>query len=161
VSHSVTPSDYPKRISRANSAGGGCFTLSSDHVAVRSTDKLPQSGEVVMQLGHEGLVVVRGLSTTFAGGSRAVYVTPDGGMVVPTGRVFVRFAEGTAPAQRAGDLRNAGYEIVGVPAYAPQAAWVQAINGSHAAALRGIESLRALVGVENAEPEMLSPAARR
>jgi|tagenome__1003787_1003787.scaffolds.fasta_scaffold19856657_1 hypothetical protein len=86
---------------------------------------------------------------------------PGGPIAVPTGRVFVRFQEGTDAASRAGELAAAGFSIESVPSYAPHAAWVRPGSESVADALVDLDRLRALPGVENVEPQLVSEAARR
>jgi hypothetical protein len=84
-----------------------------------------------------------------------------GAAAIPTGRVFVRFAEGTDARARADALAAAGFTLEAVPAYARHAAWVRPASGRLADALTGFESLRALPGVENVEPQFETEAARR
>jgi hypothetical protein len=78
------------------------------------------------------------------------------GMVrgTPTGRVFVRFAEGTDAAAQAKTLARAGFELESVPSYAPHAAWVRPTTGT-------FEDLLLLPGVEHAERQVIAEAARR
>jgi hypothetical protein len=81
---------------------------------------------------------------------------PGGSIAIPTGLVFVRFAE-TIPATSQQDaIQAAGYEIVEIPEYAPYAAWVRSSSGDIAASLEGVSRLRAIAGVENVEPQMLT-----
>ncbi len=86
---------------------------------------------------------------------------PGGPLAVPTGLVFVRFAEGVDAEARRDDLRRAGYEVAQRLAYAPHALWLRARTGDPAQALNGIPALEALPDVENVEPQMLTEAARR
>ena len=86
---------------------------------------------------------------------------PGGTPAVPTGRVFVRFAEGVPAEDRREALGRVGYNLVEVPVYAPQAAWVEAREGGTAASLEGLPRLEALPEVANVEPQMLSEARRR
>jgi hypothetical protein len=71
----------------------------------------------------------------------------------PTGRVWVRFADGVDAAGRAAALEGAGYRIERIPGYAANAAYVRADDV--ATSLQGLERLRALPDVEHVEPEML------
>jgi hypothetical protein len=93
-------------------------------------------------------------------GGDPVYALSGGSLAVPTGRVFVRFADGGSPRAAERQIADAGFRIEQVPAYAPNAAWV-APAGDIAAALRGVDALRAVPGVEHAEPEMLMDRHRR
>lgn len=87
--------------------------------------------------------------------------TPGGRLAVPTGLVFVRFAEGVSAADRRQELARAGYEIREIISYAPQAAWLEAREGGIAAALSGLAQLATLPEMENVEPQMLLQRALR
>ena len=84
-----------------------------------------------------------------------------GAAATPTGRVFVRFVAGTDARAKADALAAAGFTLESVPAYATHAAWVRPASGQLADALTGFERLRAVPGVENAEPQFETEAARR
>ncbi len=73
---------------------------------------------------------------------------------IATGRIFVRFAEGTDAAAQAPALQAAGFTLEAVPSYAPHAAWVLPTTGT-------IEDLRLLPGVEHAEQQVVAEASRR
>jgi hypothetical protein len=80
---------------------------------------------------------------------------PGGALAVPTGQLFVRFAEGVSAASRAEALREAGYQLVDSPRYAPHTAWVRSLAGDIGAALSGVNRLATLPDVEHVEPQML------
>ena len=63
--------------------------------------------------------------------------------------------------RRRSALATAGFTLESVPAYAAHAAWVRPASGQLADALTGFERLRAVPGVENAEPQFETEAARR
>lgn len=87
---------------------------------------------------------------------RVVYtVQPGGSVAIPTGRIFIRFADGVNVADRTSDIENAGYKIAEKIDYAKNAAWLSEESGSIAKALAGIENLESIKGVENVEPQML------
>ena len=89
-------------------------------------------------------------------GAQAVYIEPASGQwMVPSGRVFVRFAPTVSAESRREGLLLAGYRIVAVPSYAPQATWLEAADEDAAHALAGIDRLEALADVENVEPQWL------
>lgn len=95
-------------------------------------------------------------------GNAPVYVAdPGGSRAVPSGLVFVRFEEKRSARDHEGAITAAGYEIVEIPPYALHAAWVRASEGSIPAALKGVERLEAIDGVENVEPQMLRPRSLR
>ncbi len=84
-----------------------------------------------------------------------------GAPATPTGRVFVRFAEGIDAHAHAGALETAGFRLEAVPGYAPHAAWVRPLSGQLADALTGLARLREVPGVQDAEPQFETEAARR
>ncbi len=114
-----------------------------------------------MLLEQGRIVVVPGPSDGTEKGLAPVYQGPGGDLAVATGAVFVRFSQGVFARDREADLRAGGYRIVQVPGYAPNSAWVEAVSGSAADALHGLEGLARLRGVEHVEPQVLRPVERR
>ena len=97
-------------------------------------DGAPPAGALAVLA--EGLAVVPGR------GDRPVYrAAPSGALAVPTGRVFVRFAAGTAAREQTHALAAAGYAIDDLPGWAPHVAWVRAASGSVAEALARLGEL--------------------
>ena len=84
-----------------------------------------------------------------------------GGVVVPTGRVLVRFADGDSADAHRDELAAAGYDLEEVLGYAPQAGWVRATSGSIADTLGHLGRLQGVPGVENVEVQMVGDVARR
>lgn len=91
----------------------------------------------------------------------AVYALSGTRIVVPTGRVFVRFRDGVVASARAADLERAGYRLAQTLPYAPNAAWLEAGDQRMASALGNIGRLEALSDVVNIEPQLLAPRAAR
>ena len=92
--------------------------------------------------------------------ARAVYRgEPGTAPLVPSGRVFVRFADGVRAQDRGEALAAAGCRVVSVPAYAPQAAWLAPAGDNPAQALSAIEQLEALPDMLNVEPQWLMARA--
>ncbi|NJR61239.1 MAG: hypothetical protein HC769_21845 [Cyanobacteria bacterium CRU_2_1] len=81
--------------------------------------------------------------------------------MVPTGLVFVRFAEGVPAESHQDAIEQAGYKINEIPPYAPHAAWVYAQSGEIADALSQLSKLEAIPDVENVEPQMLMQRSHR
>ena len=91
-----------------------------------------------------------------------VYQTaPGGSMMIPTGAVFIRFAERDDVKSRTQDIAAAGYRVTEVLPYAPNAAWVQPDSGSSRDALRLLEKLASLPGMENVAPQFVTERRRR
>lgn len=102
------------------------------------------------------------IDTPDADHSRPVYRrVPGGGVVVPTGRVLVRFSEGDLAASHEDALRSAGYEVDQVLAYATHTAWVRAAAGGVSASLQGLGRLTEVPGVVAVEPQMIGQSAQR
>jgi hypothetical protein len=88
-------------------------------------------------------------------------VGPDGPLAVPTGRVFVRLAQGVSPADRREHFAKAGFEIERTLSYAPNAAWLHPKDGGVGEALAGIATLETLPDVVHVEPQMLLERVQR
>jgi hypothetical protein len=86
---------------------------------------------------------------------------PGPDIVVPTGRVLVRYPEGEDAGSHADELASAGYRVEQVLRYAPHAVWVRAADGGIVDSLRRLDRLERLPGVRRAEPEMLGERAWR
>ncbi|BAY37609.1 hypothetical protein NIES2111_19480 [Nostoc sp. NIES-2111] len=86
-----------------------------------------------------------------------VYTLQNGGtLAVPTGMVFIRFAESVDIASQQTAINQAGYEVAQTLAYAPHTGWLRAKTGKIADALTGMSQLAAIPNVENVEPQMLT-----
>jgi hypothetical protein len=86
---------------------------------------------------------------------------PGGPLAVPTGRIFVRFAEGERAEDRRDALAAAGYALESSPGFAPHTAWVRPASGRVADALGDLARLRELAGVEHVEPQLIAESHRR
>jgi hypothetical protein len=86
---------------------------------------------------------------------------PSGAFAIPTGRVWVRFADGVEAARQHEAMAKLGFRIEESPAWAPQAAWVRASSGKIADALADASRLKALPDVAQVEPQMLTAVARK
>ena len=86
---------------------------------------------------------------------------PDGDLVVPTGRVLVRFGDKDDAGDHERDLHTAGYVVDEVLSYATNTAWVRTTNSSIIEALHGIDRLSELPGVVALEPEMIGTSSKR
>jgi len=126
----------------------------------RPTAALPERS--LLTDDGQRLAVYRCAPGTAPPGAQAVYVEPASGQwMVPSGRVFVRFAATVNADSQRPQLLQAGYRVSAVPSYAPQAAWLEAADGQPAHALSGIARLEAVAGVENVEPQWLEARQAR
>jgi len=85
----------------------------------------------------------------------------NGPLAVPTGRVFVRLAEGNRAEEHRAQFTAAGFDIEQLLSYAPNAAWLRPREGGVAAALGGLEKLHSLAAVTHVEPQLLMERALR
>ncbi|HEV8717343.1 MAG TPA: hypothetical protein VGX03_31545 [Candidatus Binatia bacterium] len=161
-------SDFPKRLKRSTQTPDRVYLRATDFYAVRGTPVQAERDVPVLTVNAdngESIRVYRGVpkQTRAVSGSPSVtpvYSLPSAeSVVVPTGRVFVRFADSIKAETKADELKKAGYKIVQTLVYAPNAAWLEATNGDIAMALNNIEKLAELADVENVEPQLLAPRA--
>ena len=153
----------PRRIT---GPGGAAFELDEDLVAIHGDAPACTPDNAVATFEDGSIVVLPANAPTrdaAAGGAVGpVYRAAGGGPIaVPTGRVFVRFGEGTRAEDRADELGAAGFAVESVPGYAPQAAWLRARSGRLTDALGDLDAVRGLPGVELVEPQLVAEAARR
>lgn len=159
---------FPTVVTAGDDANPLVYERVTDHFAVKGkVPRAPAARTVARVEDEPPVAILKGdppaaVGDTEAGALLPVYkIVPNGALSVPTGAVFVRFDEGTAPADRTEALQEAGYRIASVPAYAPHTAWLEERTGDLAEALAGIRRLGAIPGLVRVEPQMLSPAARK
>jgi len=138
----------------------GQYALQDEYYAVHGRPRGTPARDAVLTLNEGEIAVFRGRppETSQVG---PVYAAPDGPLAVPTGLIFVRFTPGTSAMERQADLERIGFELVQVPAYARDAAWIRLRDGDIAAPLARIPELVALPGVANVEPQMLMAVSHR
>jgi hypothetical protein len=139
------------------------YELADDLVATHSAEPSPEAiltfaGDAI---NVEPLTAVRARAVEEGQLGPVYRRVPGGALAVPTGRAFVRLAAGEPAARREEDLAAAGYRLEQVPSYAPHAAWVRPASGRVVDALRHLDRLERLSGVEHVEPQLLTAAARR
>jgi hypothetical protein len=163
-------SGFPEKLKRSTSSPELVYRISKEHYAVRGSSAPREPESPVFTLATdtgERIAVCRGDPTGRRELSEhaiitAVYSEPSsGGVVVPTGLVFVRFRDSIKAESKRQALERAGYRLVKLLAYAPNAAWVEAVSGDIAEALRNIGRLEELDAVENVEPQLLSKRASK
>lgn len=133
-----------------------CFAAPSNSPGL---DEYP----VLAELSHEGISVFgRPLATLSNGASLEsvpVYAFSDSEPpAIPTGRVFVT---GSLGVNLEALVKTLGYEIQSRPGYAPNSAWLVAIDGSIATALANLKDLMNAAGLDSVEPQMLLPSQQR
>ena len=140
----------------------GDYALADDLVATHSARRGDDQA-----LSHEGGHITIAGADADVHGVDATMIGPvyreahGGGVVVPTGRALVRFADDDEARRHTDELAAAGFDLEQPLSYAPQAAWVRASSGLITDTLRGLPSLERLPGVRHVEPQLISEAARR
>jgi hypothetical protein len=154
--------DFPERLRAGTERRDTYYTRVPGRYAVH---QVADTAGAVMTLKEEGIAVYRGQPDASRGDKASltpVYsLQPSGPLAVPTGQVFIRFAQGVDAASRRGDIERAGYEIVKTSSYTPHTAWLQSISGNVAHSLSNLHALESLPDVENVEPQMLTPREPR
>jgi len=162
--------DYPATLKQSTLKPEILYHRSREHFAVRGAPETSARDVPVLTVtGDDGvtLTVYRGGPSIWRAWSGdpasivPVYALSGTVMVVPTGRIFVRFRDGVVASTRATDLERAGYRLAQMLPYAPNAAWVEADDQQIASALGNISRLERLGDVVNVEPQLLAPRIAR
>lgn len=164
-------SEYPQQIRAGTDKSAVSYRRKSGYYAVHYQQPGTVAPGAVLQLNDGAIAVFSGepdepqnalqLASTPGTLSPIYTLQSNNLLVVPTGLVFIRFAEGVKVESRQDAIAQAGYEVAESLSYAPQAAWLKARSGKMVDALTGISQLEALPDVENVEPQMLMERALR
>ncbi|QKQ76371.1 hypothetical protein [Nostoc sp. TCL240-02] len=166
-------SEYPEEIRVGSNRTAVSYTRKSGYYAIHY-DNQPKTVApgAILQLNDGAMSTMVTEPCRSAGYSYAVFpgepnqseqgklspvytIEPNGSLAVPTGLVFIRFAEGVDIESQHEAINQAGYEVVESLDYAPHAAWLRAQSGNIADAIAKIPQLEAIPKVENIEPQML------
>ncbi|HWT02908.1 MAG TPA: hypothetical protein VN256_21845 [Pyrinomonadaceae bacterium] len=157
--------DFPERLRAGTERRDTFYARAPGYHAVHYGRDEAESAGSVMTLKEEGIAVYRGdpdeTSAAAAPLTPVYQLQPSGPLAVPTGKVYIRFAQGVEAASRREEVERAGYEIVKTSAYTPHTAWLQSNSGSIAQSLSNIHALESLADVENVEPQMLTAREAR
>jgi len=158
--------NFPQQIVVNSSAEQRTYKIALDLYAIHGRPKSPaKNAAYVINEGEIAVFKGRPDQTTLVSEldkvSPVYALVPGGTPVVPTGLVFIRFAEGIAVNEHEEEIKNAGYEVAETLPYAPNAVWLRARSGSIADALTGLAKLEGIPSAESVEPQMLMEAARR
>ncbi len=156
-------SDFPQDLPRSSGRPEQGYLRIPNRFAVHGPVPERLRARVVQELADGAISIMEGTpeSALSSAGITPVYALgPGQSAAVPTGRVLVRFAPEDLADRHRDAIENAGYRIAEVLSYAPQAAWVEAIDASRASGLSGIPRLQELSGVVHLEPEMVRQGRR-
>jgi hypothetical protein len=152
----------PRRLRAGSEQGAASYQLADDLIAVHGSRTTPHA---ILTLEGGDIVVERLDAASAKGGREAIgpvyRQVPGGTLAVPTGRVFVRFAQGESASRHEADLAARGYRVEEVLTYAPHAAWLRAASGDASDALRDLGRVADLPGVERVEPQLVTEAGQR
>ncbi len=155
--------DFHKKLRASTEHSNVVYTRSDGYYAVHGGSSGPRSSKAVQTLNDGEIAIYKGQPKRSETNITAVYSPSSGGSAlnVPTGQVFVRFASDVDVATQHDSLESAGFTIAQTLSYAPNAAWLKHKDGDVAAALNAIPKLEKLDGVENVEPQLISPRSLR
>jgi hypothetical protein len=154
-------SEYPQQVRAGTDRSAVLYRRQPGYYAVHYNEPRKVAPGAVLQLNDGAIAVFSGepdttqLTSTQATIGPIYTLQPDGSLAVPTGMVFIRFAENVDVESHREAIKQAGYEIAQSLSYAPHAAWLRAQSGKISDALMGISKLEAIPNVENVEPQML------
>jgi len=156
--------EYPRRIRAATKQPGRYYTRLPGYAIHNRPPGEPAPGAEFLL--EDGAIAVYRSQTVpdelHSASLGPIYgLEPHGPPAVPTGRVFIRFAEQVRVASRVQELLEAGYVVDQFLPYAAHAAWLLPSSAAIADALTRIPALEAIPDVENVEPQMLQPPSRR
>lgn len=157
-------SNYPARLEvRSNEGAVARYDLAPEFYA-SSAGPLSADDPLVARL-DENMAVFEGAAPIGDAEADKIFpvyrAQPSGAFAVPTGRVWVRFAEGVKAEGQQEAMEKLGFSLEESPGWAPQAAWVRASSGEMAEALAASSRLKTLPEVELVEPQILTAAARK
>jgi hypothetical protein len=158
-------SNFPAQLEVRSTEGAVArYELASEFYAGSAGKPLSAADRLVARLDDNIAVFEGAAPTGDATGDKIFPVyraQPSGAFAVPTGRIWVRFAEGVKAEGQQEAMEKLGFSIAESPAWAPQAAWVRASSGKIADALAAASRLKTLPDVELVEPQILTAAARK
>ena len=150
-------SEYPEQIRVGSGRTAVSYTRKPGYYAIHYNQPKTVASGAVLHLNDGALAVFPGEPNQSEQGTLSPIYTlqPNGSLAVPTGLVFIRFAEGIDVESQREVINQAGYEVAQSLDYAPHAAWLRAQSGNIADAIAGIPQLEAIPKIENIEPQML------
>ncbi|MGF1938655.1 MAG: hypothetical protein RM347_030570 [Nostoc sp. ChiQUE02] len=150
-------SEYPQQIRVGGERTAVSYTRKPGYYAIHYNQPSTVPPGAILQLNEGAIAVFPGEPNKSEPGTLSpIYtVQPNGSLAIPTGLVFIRFAEGVDVESQREVISRAGYEVAQSLDYAPNAAWLRAQSGNIADAIAGISQLEAIANVENVEPQML------
>ncbi len=163
-------SEYPEQIHVGSDANSGLrlrtavsYTRKPGYFAIHYNQPSTVPAGAILKLNDGAIAVFPGEPNQSESNKLSPIYTiqPNGSLAVPTGLVFIRFAEGVDVESQRGVINRAGYEVAQTLSYAPHTAWLRGQSGNIADAIARIPQLKAIPNVENVEPQMLMERSLR
>ncbi|MEH2067938.1 MAG: hypothetical protein V7K47_07180 [Nostoc sp.] len=150
-------SEYPQQISAGSNASAVSYTRQPGYYAIHYNQPSTVAQGAILQLNEGAIAIFSGEPKRSQKNTLSPIYTlePNGSLAVPTGLVFIRFAEGVDVESQRQAIDRAGYQVEQSLDYAPHAAWLRPRSGNIADAIAGISRLEAIPNVENVELQML------
>ncbi|MEH2168361.1 MAG: hypothetical protein V7K41_17255 [Nostoc sp.] len=150
-------SEYPEQIYIGGNRTTVYYTRKPGYYAVHYNQRDTVATGAILRLNDGAIAVFSGEPNQSEQGilSPVYTLESNGSIAVPTGLVFIRFAEGVDVESQHEVINRAGYKVAQSLSYAPHTAWLRAQSGNIVDAIAGISQLEAIANVENVEPQML------
>ncbi|MDZ7970551.1 MAG: hypothetical protein RM368_37450 [Nostoc sp. DedSLP03] len=153
-------SEYPEQIrvsGNVNLRTAISYTRKPGYYAVHYNQPSTVAIGAILRLNDGAIAVFSGEPNQSEQGilSPVYTLETNASLAVPSGLVFIRFAEGVDVESQHEVINRAGYEVAQNFSYAPHTAWLRAKSGRIVDAIAGISQLEAIANVENVEPQML------
>ncbi|WP_138500629.1 hypothetical protein [Nostoc sp. PA-18-2419] len=150
-------SEYPQQIRVSSNRSAISYTRQPGYYAIHYDQPNTVARGAILQLNQGAIAIFSGEPNQSQKNTLSPIYTlePNGSLAVPTGLVFIRFAEGVDVESQRQAINGAGYKVEESLDYAPHAAWLRPQSGNIADAITGISRLEAIPSVENVELQML------
>ncbi|MBW4677287.1 MAG: hypothetical protein KME52_25770 [Desmonostoc geniculatum HA4340-LM1] len=150
-------SEYPQQIRVGSDASAVSYTRQPGYYAIHYNQPSTVVRGAILQLNEGAIAVFPGEPNQSEKNTLSPIYTlqSNGSFAVPSGLVFIRFAEGVDVESQGEAINRAGYEVEQSLDYAPNAAWLRPRSGNINDAIAGISQLEAIPNVENVELQML------
>jgi len=155
--------EFPQTFASHSRPSARVYRMRHDCFAAPSNSPGLDECPLLAELPDEGISVFGRLHATLSNAATSesipVYAFSDSEPpAVPTGRVFVTGSQGVKLEAL---VKPLGYEIQSRPGYAPNSAWLVAVDRSIATALANLKNLMNATGLDSVEPQMLRPSQPR
>jgi hypothetical protein len=150
-------SEYPQQIRVGSLHSAVLYTRKPGYYAVHYNQPGTVAPGAILQLNEGVIAVFSGVPNQSEKNTLSPIYTlePNSSFAIPTGLVFIRFAEGVDVESQREVINRAGYKVEQSISYAPHAAWLRPQSGKIVDAIAGISQLEAIPNVENVELQML------